>query len=171
MQAPELTKKWTDLRGIALVTIDGGTKEGTLDDFYFDSQAATVRALRVKTGIFGHRVLPVSSINAIGTDAITFGNAQMLIGEKDDQLLSNLPFGTELLNYKVLTEGGTVVGNVSNIILNVTNPTQLRVAGYELPGNIGDRLSGRRPMITANQIIRYGRDVLVIPDVVAQSLR
>ena len=171
MQNTEVTKRWTELRGIALVTIVGGKKEGTLDDLYFDAQTTGVRALRIKTGMFGHRALLVSSINAIGTDAITFAREDMLIEEKSDALLSNMPFASELLNYKVLTEGGTVVGSINDFILDVSNPTQLHVVSYELPGTLFGRLGGHRPMFTANQVIRYGRDVMVIPDSVAETLK
>lgn len=171
MQNMEATKKWSELRGIALVTIESGKKEGTLDDFYFDPQTAALRALRVKTGLFGHRALLVSSINAIGVDAITFAKEDMLIDEKSDALLPNMPYGSELLNYKVLTEGGTVVGSVSDIILDVSYPTQLRIAAYELPGSLFGRLGGHHPMFAANQVVRYGRDVIVIPDAVAETLK
>ena len=171
MQNTEMTKKWSELRGIALVTIDGGKKEGTLDDLYFDPQTTGVRALRVKTGLFGHRALLVSSINAIGTDAITFAKEDMLIDEKDDALLQNMPFGSTLLSYKILTEGGNVVGTVSDFILEVSNPSQLHIVTYELPGNLFGRLGGHHPSFTANQVIRYGRDVMVIPDAVAESLK
>jgi uncharacterized protein YrrD len=171
MQNMEVTKKWLNLRGIALVTIEGGNKEGTLEDFYFDPQTSAIRALRVKTGVFGHRALLTSSINAIGTDAITFTNEEALIDEKSDAHLPTMPFGSELLNYKVLTEGGTVVGSVSDIILDVSNPTQMHIASYELPGNLLGRLGGHRPMFAANQVIRYGRDVIIIPDAVAETLK
>jgi len=171
MQNTEATTRWTTLRGIALVTINSGKKEGTLDDLYFDPQTTTIRALRVKTGMFSHRALLTSSINAIGTDAITFAKEEMLIEEKSDALLPNMPFGSELLNYKVLTEGGTVVGSISDIILDVSNPTQIRVTAYELPGNLFGRLGGHHPMFAANQVVRYGRDVIVIPDAIAESLK
>ena len=171
MQNPEMTKNWSNLRGIALVTISGGTKEGTLDDFYFDPQTAGIRALRIKTGVFGHRALLASSINAIGVDAITFAQEDMLIDEKSDALLPNMPLGTDLLNYKVLTEGGTVIGSISDIVLNVGNPAQLSVVAYELPGGLRNRLIGRHPTFAANQVVRYGRDVIVIPDAVAQALQ
>ena len=171
MQNTEVTKRWTELRGIALVTIDGGKKEGTLDDLYFDAQTTGVRALRIKTGMFGHRALLVSSINAIGTDAITFAKEDMLIEEKSDALLSNMPFGSELLNYKVLTEGGTVVGSINDFILDVSNPAQLHIVSYELPGTLFGRLGGHRPMFAATQVVRYGRDVIVIPDSVAETLK
>ena len=171
MQNPEMTKNWSNLRGIALVTIDGGTKEGTLDDFYFDPQTAGIRALRVKTGLFGHRALLASSINAIGADAITFAQEEMLIDEKSDALLPNMPLGTDLLNYKVLTEGGTVIGSISDIVLDVGNPTRLSVVAYELPSGLRNRLIGRHPTFAASQVVRYGRDVIVIPDAVAQALQ
>ena len=68
------TRKWTDIRGLAVVALDTGIKVGTVDDFYFESESNAVRGLRVNTGLFGYKELPSNGISAIGRDAITTAN-------------------------------------------------------------------------------------------------
>ena len=136
MQNNETGKRWSDLHSIAVVTINSGKKVGTLEDFYFEPRTNTVYALYVKTGVFGHRALKSNTINAIGTDAITFADENNLIEEKEDSLLATLPLGRALLTYKVLSEGGTVVGSVGNVILDTSIPANLRVIAFELAGGL-----------------------------------
>ncbi|GAC1454784.1 MAG: hypothetical protein PVS3B3_02070 [Ktedonobacteraceae bacterium] len=170
MQNNETGKRWSDLHNLAIVTIDSGKKVGTLEDFYFEPRTNEIYALYIKTGVFGHRALRSTSLNAIGTDAITFSDESNLIEEKADDLLSTLPLGRALLTYKVLSEGGTVVGTIGNIVLDTSVPAHLRVIAFELAGGLRNKLSGRYPSFSSTQVIRYGADVLVIPDSVALPL-
>ncbi len=170
MQNSETGKRWSELHNIAIVTIDSGKKVGTLEDFYFEPRTNSVYALYVKTGVFGHRALKSTTINAIGTDAITFADENNLIEEKADELLATLPLGRALLTYKVLSEGGTVVGNVGNVLFDTSVPASLRVIAFELAGGLRNKLSGHYPTFSSSQVVRYGEDVLVIPDSVALPL-
>ncbi|HVB25252.1 MAG TPA: PRC-barrel domain-containing protein [Ktedonobacteraceae bacterium] len=167
-------KKWSDLKGLAVVAIDNGSKIGTLEDFYFDPSvspaANSIRGFRVKTGMFSHRALPATAINAIGTDAVTIDNEDMLLHEKDEAEFATLPLGQSLLNYKVMSEGGTIIGTVGNVLLDITTPNLLRVYAFELSGGLRSRISGHYSTFYAQQVVRYGQDVLVIPDAVGSEL-
>lgn len=167
-------KKWTDLNGLAVVAIANGSKVGTLDDFYFDPSANpaanSIRGFRVRTGMFSHRVLPTGSINAIGVDAVTIDNEEMLHHEKDEAEFSTLPLGQSLLNYKVLSEGGMFIGNIGNMLLDITTPNVLHIYAFELSGGLRSRISGHYSTFYAQQVVRYGQDVLVIPDAVGTEL-
>ena len=167
-------KKWSDLTGLAIVSIANGSKVGTLDDFYFDpsanAAANSIRGLRVKTGMFSHRALPASAINAIGQDAITIDNEELLIHEKDEADYATLPLGQSLLSYKVMSEGGTLIGTIGNVLLDVTTPKALHVYAFEMAGGLRSRISGHYSTFYAQQVIRYGQDVLIIPDAVATEL-
>lgn len=163
-------RKWSDLHGIAVVALADGKKIGSCDDFYFDPQTQNIYALRVKTGLFGHKIVPVADINAVGQDAITIPNEDALRGESDDPRVATLLSGDGLRNYRVMSAGGTLVGTVSNVLLDTGTPNALRVAAFELSGGLRDQLSGKYPTFAASQVVNYGQDVLVIPDEVAQSL-
>jgi uncharacterized protein YrrD len=171
MENLQATKKWSDLKGMAVVALDNGKKMGSCDDFYFDLADSTIYALRVKTGMFGHQILPVADIRTIGQDAITTSVEGTLHNESDDKHLSSTAQGSKLLSYRIMSASGTVVGNVGNIILDVQTPNALRIATFELAGGLLDRISGRYSQVSISQLLRYGEDVLVISDQAAQALQ
>lgn len=174
MDNSQSIRKWTDVRDLVVIAIDTGSKIGTVDDFYFDPtvdpKACPIRALRIKTGMFGHRALPSSAITAIGQSAVTIPDEQALRQEKEDALLSSLPLGHNLLAYKVLSESGTLVGTIGNILLDVGTPAYLRVITFEMAGGLLDRITGKYPTFNASSVIRYGQDVIVISDAAAVAL-
>jgi uncharacterized protein YrrD len=171
MQNGESIRKWSDIKGLAVVLIEEGKKVGTVEDFYFDPQTSGVRALLVKTGLFGHRALLSSAIKAIGLDAVTFSDESMLVEEKSDNQLPTSPLGQGLLSYRVLSERGNVIGAVGNILLNISTPSALRVDAFELAGGLGARLTGHYPTFSASRVVRYGQDVIIISDEAAQALQ
>ncbi len=168
---PPVIKKWSEMQGLAAVSINTGKKAGTLEDFYFAIQNNAVRALLIKTGMLGHRALLASSITAIGQDALTFANDEQLIKEESNRELSGLVLGRGLLAYRVLSEGGNMVGTIGNIFLDATNPSELRVTEFALAGGLLSYLSKNHPSFKADEVTRYGHDVIIIPDTVAQALQ
>lgn len=170
MQSSETVRNWSDIKGIAVVAIDTGSKVGTIDDFYFQPQNHGIHALQVKTGIFGHRVLLASNITALGRDAVTIANESLLVHEQDDNELAQLPLGRSLLAYRILSENGSFIGVVGNIVIDVGTPTQLRVDAYELTDTMRSRLTGQHFIISSSHVIRYGQDVIVVTNDVAESL-
>jgi uncharacterized protein YrrD len=170
MENMEAMKKWSALRGIAVVSVSDGKKIGSCEDFYFEPQTQLVFGLRVKTGLLSHKVVPVASINAVGQNAITIPNEDVLHSESDLEGVANLLSGEGLKNYRVMSVGGTLVGTIGNVLLDTSTPNALRVAEFELSGGIREQLSGKYPTFAASQVASFGQDVLVIPDEVAQSL-
>jgi uncharacterized protein YrrD len=170
MENNVITRKWSDIQGMAAIDLTTGKKVGTIEDFYFEPTSNAIRGLLIKTGLLSRRVLLSSAINAIGQDAVTFNDESNLIKEHDDQL-SGASAGRGLFAYRVLSEGGNVVGTVGNVIINISTPTATLIEAFELSGSILQRFNKRVASFSANQVARYGHDVLVIPDGVAQSLR
>jgi len=171
MQNTAVPRKWSEIKGLAVVAMDTGMKMGTLEDFYFDPQQSGIYALLIKTSLFAHRALPTSNISAIGVDAVTFASEEHLIKEKSDELIAKLPLGSTVLSYNVLSEGGTVIGKIGNILLDVSIPTAIKVVAFELASGLRGRISGRYPTFDSKQVLRYGQDLIVIPDSVAVSLQ
>ena len=170
MQTTPSTKKWSDIKGLAAVTMDLGKRVGSIDDFYLDIQTHTVPGFEVKTGLIGHRSMLIAAVQGIGEDALTFTNEEALVKEGDDPVLKGSFKGRDLLGYRVLSEGGTVVGTIGNILLSINLPQSIEVIGYELTGGLRERFSKRYPTFTTQQIARYGQDVMVVPDAVAVEL-
>jgi hypothetical protein len=69
-----------------------------------------------------------------------------------------------------MSASGTLVGTIGNVLLDTSTPTALKIAAFELARSLRERLGGRYPTFSASQVVRYGEDVLVIPDEVVQSL-
>jgi uncharacterized protein YrrD len=170
-EMPTTTKKWSELQGLTAVSINNGKRVGAVEDFYFDIQNSDIRALLIKTGLVGHRALLTNSIAAIGQHALTFTDESFLIKESDDQDLPKMPLGRALISYRILTEGGNVVGTIGNIILDVSTPAKLKIAEFELTGGLFSHLSGNFPTIKASEIIRYGHDVIIVSDAAIASLQ
>jgi uncharacterized protein YrrD len=170
MDSNASTRKWTEIRGLAVVALGTGLKVGTVEDFYFEPESNSVRGLRVKTGLFGNKALPSNAISSIGRDAIITANEEMVIDESHDGRLPELPLGHNLLSYKVISESGSVVGTVGNIFLNTEPPVALRVTRFELAGNLGERITRHYQTFSAQEVIRYGQDVIVILDQAARQL-
>ena len=164
------TRRWSDIHNLAVVTLNDGKKVGTVEDFYFDPQTSMIPALLVKTGMFGRRALMSSAVNAFGGDAVTTANESMLVSEKNNTQLQTLPLGQDLLSYRVMSESGTVIGTIGNILLDVNVPNTARIAAFEMSGGLRERLSNHYPTFEANSVRRYGQDVIVISDAVALEL-
>ena len=171
MDNTQPTIKWTEIRGKAVVSLEKGEKVGTCDDFYFEPQTHEVYALRVKTGMFSHHILLTARVNSVGQDAITIANEEALQSQSEDKKIATLPQGENMLAYKVMSASGTVIGTVGNILLYTNAPSKLQVAAFEFSGGLREMLGGRYSSFAAAQVISYGKDVLVIPDDLAQTFK
>ena len=163
-------RKWTDIRGLAVVALDTGLKAGTVDDFYFETESNVLRGLRVKTGLSGYKALPTNVISAIGRDTITAANQEMVIEESHDGRIPTLPLGHSLLSCRVMSESGDLLGAVGNIILNTYPAIALRIIAFELAGGPGERNPNHHRTFSAQEVTRYEQDVIVILDQVARQL-
>lgn len=170
MQNTEVTKKWSEIKGLAAVTIDTGKKVGTVEDFYLDPQNHAILGFEIKTGLFTHRILLLASLNGIGTDALTFVSEDALLKEQDEKSLNVALKGKDVLSYRVLSEGGTVIGTVGDAIFSLALPQAITINAFELSRSMRERLSKHFPTFDSQQVMRYGQDVLVIPDAIATEL-
>ena len=162
-------RRWSDMHGISVVSMVDGKKIGTCDDFYFDPATQQIPVFVVKTGLLGHKVLPIAQIKAIGADAITTMGEDSL---QPDKLASSptLVAGHELHDYKIMSEGGAFLGNLGDIALDITYPQETHVVGYEIPGGFLDQIINQHHTFAANQVVRYGQDLMVITDAAAKEL-
>ena len=157
-------RRWSDLRGLAVMIPSEGKKAGTVEDFYFDTESSEIYALRIKVGLAGYQALTSNAISTIEPDKITIVNPQMLIDERHDGRLPVLRLGNSLPSYKVVSERGTDVGTIGSILLATDPPIALRITGFELAG---DR---RNRTFSAHEITSYGHNVITILDQVAKKL-
>jgi len=172
----------TELCGRSVVDVDTGRKLGRVDQVILDPRARRVAALVVSSGRSlldsGQRVeIPATAILAIGPDALT---VRYLEGAADAADLEQLPRLEDVVGKRVVTQGGTLVGSVDDVLLDAARG---RIVGYALgPAGGAGRLeqqitrlfSGTEARADARVIpaevdVRLGGDVIVIPDAAAPS--
>ena len=166
MDNSKLIRKWSDLNGLAVIT--GGKKVGTVDDFYLEPGTNAIRTLRINRGVYGYRLLQSRAINTIEQKAITIANEYMLAEEKTDGRLPALLPGRQILSYKVISEGGTVIGKVGNVLIDTSIPVALSVVAFELGGDSHSRSGQRNRKIAASEVTGYERDAVVVLDKVVK---
>lgn len=145
--------------GISVVSISGGEKVGTIGDVYFDTDVRQVLGYTVTAGggllssePKATQWLPAKSVNAIGPDALTVRESSTLASSpppEDAVILS------EVMKRKVVTEGGTLVGQVASIELDAGGTS---VAGVEVsPGFFKSNT-----MVPPRSIVSVGDELIVV---------
>lgn len=154
-------RSWLDLRGLPVTIPREGRRAGVVDDFYYKEGTNAVYALRVKTGFLGFKALATSAISTIDLRAVTIASEQMLIDESNGGDLTRLPLGSNLLGYKVVSESGTLLGSVGDILLATYPPVALHIAAFRLAG-------GRT--FSAEEVTSYGKGIMYVLDKAAKRL-
>src|SRR5258708_21587515 len=142
---------WNELRDQPINVAGQGRQIGGGEDFYYEPDTYSIKALRINAGCSGYRVLLASASAAIGPDGVTIANANMLIDEGNAGDLSQFPRGDRLRGFRV-TKQGSDLGKVANLLLAISPPVTLRIAAIELECS--------RARIAAHAIVRFGADEL-----------
>jgi sporulation protein YlmC with PRC-barrel domain len=132
---------WNDLSGRPIILAGQGRLAGTIEDFYFEPGTASINALRVRTRLHGFRILLPSAIQSLNREGVTIANEHMLIDEANAGPIYQLPTGNRLPSFTVVTESGSVLGTVRDILLGIYPPVALRISAFELADRRGTRIS------------------------------
>jgi sporulation protein YlmC with PRC-barrel domain len=134
----------TELRGRAVVDLDGAEKVGRIDRVVLDPAMHRVAAFLVSPSVAVggedlHMTVPASSVHAIGPDALTIHRSSVpggdMLGRIDD-----LPKVSDLIGCKVVTEDGRFLGRIDDVLISREDG---RVLGYTLGGQkVLDRVEG-----------------------------
>jgi hypothetical protein len=130
-------------------------------DFYYKAGTNAIYALRIKAGFTGFTALVASAISTIERKAVTVASQEMLIDESNGGDMAELPLGNNLLGYTVLSESGTSLGTIENILLATYPTVALRIAAFQLSGG---------KTFSAMEVTRYGRNEIYILDKAAKRL-
>ncbi|HET8913493.1 MAG TPA: hypothetical protein VFN23_18620 [Ktedonobacteraceae bacterium] len=158
------TRRWSELYHSAVTIPSEGRQVGILEDFFFEPDSSLIRALLIRDTMQQERALANYYILEIEQKTITISNADALI-----ERLPNLPTGHKLLNLPIVGESGEEVGVVGEIMIGVVPTIAIRIAALTLPDYRSGILSGPKH-ISANNIVRYEQERIVIFDQVARRL-
>jgi sporulation protein YlmC with PRC-barrel domain len=176
--------KFSELRGRAVVNLDDARKVGELDDLLWEPAGWRTVGVKVRTGLFSQPVIvPVEQVKSVGTDAITFsvqttqaqaGGMAPAPAQSMEQAAPEAPAAsaaearapaqlTDLLGSKVLTDTGTLLGEVQDVLVD---PATLAVTGFVV-GTGGLFARSREIPLTID--VRYGDKLITVPAPLSES--
>ncbi len=162
MENHKTMRKWSELHELNVVVPSEGRIVGKITDFFFKEGTNAVYALQVHTRVNGDYSLPVTGIKSIEDDRITIKNAEMLT-----KAVPSFTLGHSLLARKVVSEKGTALGTVEDVLLGIEPIVAMRVAGLEMTNGSFNR---HRHRFTADAIARYEDEAIIIDDKLAKKL-
>jgi uncharacterized protein YrrD len=162
--------KASDLKGRAVVTLSDAIKVGRIDDVLFDPQYREVLGFRIKAGTFSRpEAVSRANVTGVGHAAVTVRSPDVInVEDRLSALAGAVPL-RRARGTKVVTEGGELLGTISEIELDDEART---VTAYRLAPRLWDRLRRREPRIEARQVLRLGEGgLMIVPNAVAERIR
>ena len=151
-------KKSADILRLPVISISEGKQVGTVKDLIIDAALGSVVALVIDDGSWylGAKVLPFSSIIGLGDSAVMVENTNALMPVSSAPRLEQLmSAAVRVIGTRTLTRSGFMGGKVVELFIDESG----RIVVCEVEENIGERIQ-----ITAQQIITFGKDVLIITE-------
>jgi uncharacterized protein YrrD len=159
----------SQIRGLPVVTVRGGEDVAEVRDVIYDAEAGRLVGVTLnKRGFLAGRcreVLPAEAIHAIGQHAVMVMDESSLVSPEDAPDDVGRP-ATErnVLGNDVLTEGGTSLGRVSDLVFVVGSSGE--VVGYQI-----DKAAGGQGYIPLPAQLSISGDALVVPNITEEFVR
>jgi sporulation protein YlmC with PRC-barrel domain len=166
----EVIVKATDLKGRAVVTLSDAIKVGRVDDVLLDAAYREVLGFRIKAGTFSRlEAVSRANVTGVGHAALTVRSPDVInVEDRLSALAGAVPL-SRARGTKVVTEGGELLGTISEIELDDEART---VTAYRLAPRLWNRLRRREPRIEARQVLRLGEGgLMIVPNSVAERIR
>jgi uncharacterized protein YrrD len=161
--------KNNQIKGIGVISIAEGKKLGTIARSYFDPESRRVVGFVIHQGggILStepdrHGIVDVSEVHSLGPDALMVEDESAFHGEETSERYAELLDLDELMARKVVTEGGTQVGDIAALDFD-ERTFALRAV------EVSPSFFQSNREIPADQVVSIGGDVLVVSDAVVAS--
>nr|BFE60360.1 PRC-barrel domain-containing protein [Dactylosporangium thailandense] len=153
----------TDIIGMPVVTLDGDDI-ADIKDVVFDGDTGRVRGFTLNgRGLLAGPLdqgLPAGAVSSVGRDAVMTAGPTTTVSLRD---MAARAGNGDVLGNHVLTEGGTDLGAVADVILQVAPGGVVDVVGYDIvagPALYGD---GRRVLLPLPHTIAASGEVVIVP--------
>lgn len=149
-------KKSVDILGLPIISITEGRELGMSKTLLIDAKNGTVAAITIEDDDWyrGVKLLPYSSVIAIGDDAVTITNSENILAlEEAGDYESMLDANVRIIGTKAITKTGTIQGIVSEIYVGEAG----KIEKCEISSE-----DGASSEIAADQISIFGKQVTVI---------
>ena len=149
-------KKSVEIIGLPVISITEGRELGMSKSLLIDAPNGSVAAITIEDEDWyrGVKLLPYSSVIAIGEDAVTITNSENILtledaGDYEAMMDANI----KIIGTKAITKSGTIQGKVVEIYIGENG----KIEKCEIEGR-----DGSLSEITAEQISIFGKQVTVI---------
>jgi uncharacterized protein YrrD len=149
--------KFSELKGRAVVRLEEAQRIGEVEDLMIEPVSRHIVSLKVRTGLFSAaELVPAAEVKNVGADAVTIA----LPAEPTPQSAAGAPpliALTTILGNKVVTDAGTLVGELQDVLLDWAN---LAITGYEVrEGGV----FAKTQEFAATPDLRFGEKIITMP--------
>jgi uncharacterized protein YrrD len=169
--------KFSELKGRAVVNLEDAKKIGEVEDLLVEPDGHRIVSLKVRTGLFHPaQLVPVTDVKNVGADAVTIsvgaspansptdtagsgqsGAEQQSTSTASSESSKPLIEITGILGNKVITDAGTMVGELHDVLFDWVG---LTITGYEVQEG---GLFAKTQEFAATPEVRYGDKLITIP--------
>ena len=151
-----MLKKSVEILNLPIISITEGRELGTSKSLLIDAKNGVVAAITIEDEDWyrGVKLLPYSSVIAIGADAVTITNSENILTLEDaSDYETMLDANVRIIGTKAITKTGTIQGKVSEIFVGEGGRIE-KCALIDADGAAAE--------ISADQISIFGKQVTVI---------
>jgi sporulation protein YlmC with PRC-barrel domain len=146
------------LKGLAVVSLQEGTKLGQVEQPLFDLATRQLGALEVN-GDAGTFVIPFAQLEQIGSDAVTVTSSQVTQTPSTGSALGDLRSLQELGKLKIVDQAGTFLGTLSDLDVDPDTGQITRLTAHT-GGMLG--MGGTTTVLEADMILTVGPEMLTV---------
>ena len=153
-----MTKKSVEITGLPVISVTEGFELGVSKTLIVDAKAGAVAAITIEDEDWyrGVKLLPYSSIIAIGNDAITVTDSDSILTlDEACDFEAMLDANIRVIGTKAITKTGTIDGEVSEIFISPNGVVE-KIEIIDPQGNASE--------IPSDEIYVFGKEVTVIGD-------
>jgi uncharacterized protein YrrD len=159
----------SQIRGLPVVTVSGGEDIAEVRDVIYDPEAGRLVGLTLNQRGFlagrSHDVLTAGAIHAVGQNAVMVVDESSLVDpENAPEDVAYPATERNVLGDDVLTEGGTSLGKVTDLVLLVGSSGE--VVGYQI-----DKAGGGQGYIPLPAQLAVSGVALVVPNVTEEFVK
>lgn len=157
------TKAGSELDGLAVMTLAGGSRLGRVHDIVFHALSGRIVGFLVEPGglLAKPRFLPAGQVHSLGADALTVADADALSNLPAAPAEPDILEARSLAGRAVMTEAGTALGTVKDVLVETEG---LVVPSLVLATSFLDNALHGRPSLPLALVRTVGKDSLVVPN-------
>lgn len=159
--------KLSELRGKTVITVAEARKIGSVDDVLVDPSFRRIEAVLVKPG--GRQsdyFVATDQLRGIGPDAVTVVSQEAVQDLRQAPDKARLPVAGSVLNSRIVTERGEVLGTISEVLLD---PNTYSIQAFEFTTGALGSLFGRQHQLDLRHLVGVGSGVVTVTEAARPS--